>query len=265
MGDQLRLKQIILNFLSNAIKFTDSGCIAIAVAMLQLADAIAVIRIGVTDSGIGISAGAIQKIFEPFSQADSSTTRKFGGTGLGLTICKQLAELLGGRIEVASTAGVGSTFSVIIPFPVSSTVVPQQENRNLEPSHFTEDSRPLRVLVVDDNEINLNIAGYLLKKAGIDFVSACDGKEALDAWQAIRFDLILMDVHMPVMNGIEATRIIREKEAETDRHTPIIALTADALRDEQEKILQQGFDGCVTKPFEIETLFAEMRRLIPQR
>ncbi len=264
IGDQLRLKQIILNFLSNAIKFTDSGAIAVTVAMQQQADTIATIRIGVTDSGIGISAEAIQKIFEPFSQADSSTTRKFGGTGLGLTISRQLAELLGGRIEVESTAGAGSTFSVVIPFGVSSVAVNHQENLNRETLNLKWDGRPLRVLVVDDNEINQNIAGYLLKKAGIDFVSASDGQEALEAWLEFTFDLILMDVHMPVMNGIEATKIIREKEAGTDRYTPIIALTADALREEQENILRQGFDGCVTKPFEINTLFTEMRRCIPE-
>ena len=263
IGDQLRLKQIILNFLSNAIKFTDSGSIAIAVTMHQEADSLTTIRIGVTDSGIGISVGAIQKIFEPFSQADSSTTRKFGGTGLGLTICRQLAELMGGKIEVESTAGVGSTFSVVVPFVVSSVSVKHQEKRNRETSHLKWEGRSLRILVVDDNEINQNIAGYLLKKAGIDYVLASDGQEALDVWLEFTFDLILMDVHMPVMNGIEATKIIREKEAGMDIYTPIIALTADALREEKENFLKQGFDGCVTKPFEINTLFAEMRRCIP--
>ena len=259
IGDQLRLKQIILNFLSNAIKFTDSGGITLAVSV----DSVDAIIIDVTDSGIGISTGDIEKIFEPFSQADSSTTRKFGGTGLGLTICRQLAELMGGRIEVKSTAGYGSTFSVVIPFVVSSVAVKPQENRNRETSHLQWNGRPLRILVVDDNEINLNLAGYLLNKAGIDFFSVCDGKEALKAWQAYKFDLILMDIHMPVMNGIEATTIIRGKEAGTVIHIPIIALTADALREEQENVLKNGFDGYVTKPFELSALFAEIRRCVP--
>ena len=261
IGDQLRLKQIIHNFLSNAIKFTDSGRISLTVA--RPADAINAIRICVTDTGIGISHEAIQRIFEPFSQADSSTTRKFGGTGLGLTICRQLAELMGGKIEVESTAGVGSAFSVIIPFVASSMAAKHQVSQDSKTSLLKWDGRPLRILIVDDNEINLKVAGYLLKNAGIDFVPASDGQEALDAWQAFSFDLILMDVHMPVMNGIEATKVIRGKEAGTGKRTPIIALTADALDEEQKNILKQGFDGYVSKPFEIKTLFAEIRRCVP--
>ncbi len=140
----------------------------------------------------------------------------------------------------------------------------QQAGQARETSPYKWDGQPLRLLVVDDDEINLRIASHMLGKAGISFVSASDGQEALDVWQEFSFDLILMDVHMPVMNGIEATKIIREEEAGTDRHTLIIALTADALREEGENILQLGFDGYVTKPVEFKTLFAEIKRCLSE-
>ena len=264
VGDQLRLKQIILNFLSNAIKFTDAGSITVSTTVTEQADHIVTLKFGVTDTGIGISTEAMEKIFEPFTQADSSTTRKYGGTGLGLSISKQLTELMGGSVLVESTAGVGSTFSAVIPFVVTSEGTKQQERQKHDASPFTWSGQPLRVLVVDDDELNLTIAQFILKKAGISFVAASDGQEALDTWTEFKFDLILMDIHMPVMNGIEATRIIREREAGTGNHTPIIALTADALREEQEYILQQGFDGYVTKPVEFKVLYAEIERCLSQ-
>ena len=262
VGDQLRLKQIILNLLSNAIKFTTTGSITISVVVIQQTDSITTLKIGVTDNGIGISSEVMGKIFEPFTQADSSTTRNYGGTGLGLSISKQLAELMGGSILVESTEGVGSTFSVVIPFVVTSVASEPQHRRENDLSPITWDGPPLRVLVVDDNEINLEIAAYMLRKVGIDFVSAGDGREALDAWEKVRFDLILMDIQMPVLNGIEATKLIREKEGRVGGHIPIIALTADALREEEEHILRQGFDGYVTKPVEFKILYAEIKRCL---
>ncbi len=262
MGDQLRLKQIILNFLGNAIKFTGSGGITITAAVTQRTDQIVTITIGVRDTGIGISPDALRKIFEPFTQADSSTTRNYGGTGLGLSISKQLSELMGGRVRVESIAGVGSTFSVVLPFVVAPMDAEPEARRKYDTTPPLWEGPPIRVLVVDDDEINLKIAGYMLEKAGIAFVTAGDGQEALDAWMEFKFDLILMDVHMPVLGGIETTEIIRRKETGTGNHTPIIALTADVLREEQETILQKGFDGYVTKPVEFKILHAEIKRCI---
>ena len=262
IGDQLRLKQILLNFLSNAIKFTEAGRITLAAALVGQAGAIATIRIGVTDSGIGISQEVIGKIFEPFSQADSSMTRKYGGTGLGLTICRQLAELMGGRVEVASTERVGSSFFVEIPFLVKSLLPEPQNRRRSDAAVPAWDGKPLRVLVADDEEINLRIVTRILEMTGSTVVTASNGLEAVTAWEKERFDLVLMDIKMPVLDGIEATEVIREKEAGTGRHTTIIALTANALREEKERVLRHGFDGYVTKPVVFKELFAEMKRCL---
>ena len=261
-GDQLRLKQIILNFLSNAVKFTETGGITVSAAVTEQIGTIATLRIGVTDSGIGISPEAMGKIFEPFSQADSSTTRKYGGTGLGLTICKQLAELMGGSIGVDSEAGVGSTFSVQIPFVVTSVLPVPNDLQKGVASSLTWDGPPLRVLVADDEEINVRIAARVLTRTGATVVTAGNGREAVAAWECGRFDLILMDIKMPVLDGIGATEEIRRKERETGGRTPVIALTANALREEKEQILRQGFDGYVTKPVEFTVLFAEMKRCL---
>ena len=260
VGDQLRLKQIILNFLSNAVKFTETGGITIAASVAERTGNIATVRIGVTDTGIGITPEAMQKIFEPFSQGDSSTTRKFGGTGLGLTICRQLADLMGGRIDVESTEGVGSTFFVVIPYPVKTVQPEPQNRRNSDSALPAWDGGPLRALVVDDEELNLTIATAILDMIGATFVTARNGRQAVAAWENEPFDLILMDIKMPELDGIKATAEIRKRERETGRHATVIALTADALRQEKECILQSGFDGYVAKPVVFQELFDEIRR-----
>lgn len=262
LGDQLRLKQIILNFLSNAIKFTESGCITLSAAVTEQSGNIALVRIDVTDTGIGISPEAIGKIFEPFSQADSSTTRKYGGTGLGLTISRQLAAQLGGSILVESAEGMGSTFSVLIPFVVKATTPEPRNRRKNDAAAITWDGQPLRVLVADDDDVNLRIASMILQGAGSTVVTVCNGQKALETWENDRFELILMDIKMPVLDGIGATRAIREKERVTGGHTPIIALTANAMRGEKEHILLQGFDGYVAKPVILKLLFAEIKRCL---
>ena len=260
IGDQLRLKQIILNFLSNAIKFTAAGGITVSAALVEQTGTAAVIRIGVTDSGIGISPEAVRKIFEPFSQADSSTTRQYGGTGLGLSICRQLAELMGGRIGVESTEGVGSTFYVVIPCLVKSIQPEPHDRRKSDTAVPGWAGGPLRVLVADDEELNLRITTGILQKSGSTVCIARNGQEAVAAWKKERFDLVLMDIKMPVLDGIGAAAEIRREEGETGRHTTVIALTANALREEKERILQRGFDGYVTKPVEFKLLFDEIRR-----
>ena len=261
-GDQLRLKQILLNLLSNAIKFTEKGGISITVAVNDRLNNIALLKIEVTDSGIGISPEAIKKIFAPFVQADSSTTRKYGGTGLGLAICARLAELMGGAIWAESTEGVGSTFFMQLPVIVNEAIVEHRDLRSSDKGPPLWDGPPLRILLVDDQDINLLFVTRILQSAGHTTVEARDGREALQKWEQEAFDIILMDVQMPVMSGIDATQAIREKEEETGGHTSIIALTARALKEERDHIMSQGFDGYISKPFEIGALFSEMKRCL---
>ena len=257
-GDQLRLKQILINLLGNAIKFTHQGGIRITVTVTERLNSIALLKIGVNDSGIGISRETMEKIFAPFVQADSSTTRRYGGTGLGLAICTKLAELMGGRVWVESLEGAGSTFFLQLPFIVNEAAGKQQGDRGSDAPHSLREPLPLRILLVDDQEINLLYAAKVLERAGHSIVKAVNGREALRKWEDEPFDIILMDVQMPVMDGIEATQAIREREREG--HIPIIAVTARALSEEREMILSSGFDGYVAKPMDSETLLQEIRR-----
>ncbi len=261
LGDQFRLKQILLNLLGNAIKFTDRGEIRIAVTVSERDDSSALLKIQVTDSGIGISPEAMEKIFSPFVQADASTTRQYGGTGLGLAICTNLAELMGGRIWAESREGYGSTFSIQIPFSVNEAAVPRCDGSSAG-APPVQDGVPLRILLVDDQEINLFFATRILQRAGHTVVQARDGREALQRWEEEPFDLILMDIQMPIMSGIEATQSIREREKERGGHLPIIAVTARALREEQDAIQVKGFDGYITKPIVIVELVREMERCL---
>ncbi len=263
-GDPLRLKQILLNLLGNAIKFTDKGRIGISVAVVERGDDSALLEIRVTDSGIGITPEALEKIFSPFVQADTSTTRQYGGTGLGLAICTRLVALMGGSIRVESSVGSGSSFFIRLRFFLSQAAA-GREWRSNDPALLPIDLPPLRILLVDDQEINLLFAGRILRRAGYGVAEARDGREALDKWEKEVFDLILMDVQMPVMSGIEATQAIREREKGSGGHIPIIAVTARALHQEREAIQAQGFDGYLTKPFEIDELFREMNRFPGER
>ena len=264
IGDQLRLKQILINLLSNAIKFTPQGGIRIAVVVAEWSDCIVLLNLSVTDSGIGIAPGVLEKIFDPFVQADGSTTRKYGGTGLGLSICTRLAELMGGRIWVESEEGGGSTFTVASPFTINDAIDQCHDSRRSDGMSVHWNGPALAILVVDDLEVNLMFASRILEKVGHTVVTAHNGQEALDAWGEGRFDLILMDIQMPVMNGIQATRVIREREERSGGRVPIIALTAHALQGERENILSQGVDGYLAKPIQISVLFDELRRCLPE-
>ena len=219
-----------------------------------------IIQISVTDTGVGIAAEALEKIFNPFVQEDGSTTRQFGGTGLGLTICRRLAELMGGYISVESSQGVGSSFIVSIPFTIP-TIQHTTEMLPLMTSPVW-DGPSLRILLVEDNPVNLKFATVLLGKHGRHVVTAENGRESLEALEKGEFDLVLMDIQMPVMNGEEALRAIRAKEAGTTAHLKVIALTAHALRDEKERFLSEGFDGYLSKPMERGELIAEMKRVM---
>ncbi|MFZ4860500.1 MAG: ATP-binding protein, partial [Desulfuromonadaceae bacterium] len=261
LGDQLRVKQIIHNLLGNAAKFTKQGGITIAAEVREWHYGSCIIQISVTDTGIGISPEALEKIFNPFVQEDGSTTRQFGGTGLGLTISRRLAELMGGDISVESTHGAGSSFILKLPFTIPTI---QNTTGIIEfPTVPVWDGPSLRILLVEDHPVNLLFGTVLLgKKHGHEVVTAENGRESLEALDKGEFDLVLMDIDMPVMNGEEALREIRAKEEGTCSHQKVIALTAYALRDEKERFLSEGFDGYLSKPLEQKELVAEMKRVM---
>jgi len=262
-GDQLRFKQILLNLLSNAIKFTEQGTITISGSLLKQQQHQTIIRITITDTGIGMSAEAMQKIFAPFTQADSSTTRKYGGTGLGLTICHQLAELMGGGITVESEPGKGSSFHLNLPFGISSA---QTMDRADTPEKITWNGPDLRLLVVEDNQMNLQFITGLLKKLGIATDIAEHGRQALECWQRGGIDLILMDIQMPVMSGFEALQQIRSLEQELGKpRVPVIAQTAYAHWNYQESSMSDGFDGFIAKPLMREELEAVIGQTVCSR
>lgn len=259
-GDQLRLKQIILNIVGNAIKFTHEGSITLSVATEGQKDNMTLLKFSVTDTGIGIEQEAIERIFAPFSQADTSTTRKFGGTGLGLSISVRLAKLMGGKIWVESSKGIGSTFYILVPLYENDDVEKQRISAPINQRDICS-GKKLHILVAEDNDINRKIATTILSKYGHATDTAVNGNEAVEKCKNGHFDLILMDVEMPGIDGMEATRCIREAE-EGVRHTPIIALTAHALKGDQKKFLSIGFDGYVSKPLDIQTLFEEIKRCL---
>ncbi len=261
LGDQLRVRQILLNLLGNAIKFTAQGSITISAQTVGQQGSAALIELAVCDTGIGISSEARERIFKPFVQEDASTTRKFGGTGLGLTISRSLAELMGGTLTVESTAGTGSCFKCILPFVALDTdkeklIAPEQQKQTCW------DGPKLRILFVEDKEINITFGKALLKRLGHEVIAVVDGRECLTALEGSSFDLVLMDIQMPVMNGEEALREIRRKERGTSLYQPVIALTAFAMRGQKERFLEEGFDGYVSKPLVIDELLVEMRRVI---
>ena len=259
VGDQLRLKQILLNLLGNAIKFTAEGEVTVSAQLLEQHDNYVIVQIAVRDSGIGISPEFLGTIFKPFTQEDGSISRKFGGTGLGLTISRRLAELMGGTISVESRQGVGSCFTVTLPFSVGSEI---STIRTAAAKTVGWDGLPLRILFTEDDEINIRFGTSLLNKMGHDVVVAMNGMECLTALEKGRFDLVLMDIQMPVMNGEEALREIRAKEHGTLDHQLVVALTAYSMRGDMERFLDEGFDGYVSKPLITTQLVAEMKRVL---
>ena len=259
MGDALRVKQILLNLLGNAVKFTATGGITVSARVLDQSERSLDLQIAVRDTGIGISAEALDKIFQPFIQEDSSTTRKFGGSGLGLSISRSLAGLMKGSIAVESEAGVGSRFLVTIPFfKVQGAAI---EGGDGETIAVNWDEQALRILFVEDNEVNIKSGTTMLGKLGHRVVLAQNGLDCLAELERGAFDVVLMDIQMPLLNGREALRQIRAEELGTGRHQPVIALTAYALRGDEERFLQEGFDGYLSKPFRASELVCEMKRV----
>ncbi|NGP87957.1 response regulator [Fodinibius halophilus] len=263
LGDPTRLRQILLNYGSNAVKFTEEGYVSFNVELIKSEAKENLVQFSVVDTGTGISEEKQTDIFGSFSQADSSTTRKFGGTGLGLAICRQLAELMDGEVGVESELGEGSTFYCTVPL---QEVEDQQEDEEApdkedsdELSIFPEE---LHVLVAEDNKINQMVATKILEKEGMNIDIVETGREAVDAVDKKDYAFVLMDIQMPEMDGYEATEKIREKEKETGNHLPIIALTASAMEEDRQLCLDAGMDDYVPKPIDKQELMRVLKEIV---
>ena len=257
-GDAMRFKQILLNLLGNAIKFTDKGGIAILLEQKARHDNTVLLLCAVTDTGIGMTPEVLERIFLPFEQADSSTTRRYGGTGLGLPICCRLATLMGGKIWAESVAGRGSTFFVELPFTTHGRYHPPAPEPDLIPE-LPAPLPSLKILIAEDNAINAHSLAAILTKLGHQPQICEDGQKAFDAWQKQMWDCILMDIQMPLLDGIATTHLIRLEEAGAGVATPIIALTAHALQGDRERLLAEGFNGYLAKPVAISELTREIQ------
>jgi CheY-like chemotaxis protein/anti-sigma regulatory factor (Ser/Thr protein kinase) len=248
LGDALRIRQVLTNLLGNAVKFTDRGRVELRVDSCPAAPDQLQLDVAVADTGIGIRPEHQGVIFEAFRQADSSTTRQYGGTGLGLTISERLVAMMGGTISVESTPGEGSTFRFTVPcrFSADGSVTAPARSIALAADG---PSKKLRILLAEDNPVNQRLAQRLLEKRGHQVSIAGDGRQALEAvMEAPPFDLILMDVQMPTMDGLEATRAIRRIESPERNAVPIVAMTAFAMKGDRERCLAAGMNGHLSKP-----------------
>lgn len=253
-GDADRLRQILLNLLGNAIKFTERGSVTLAAEVADESAGEVTLRIAVTDTGIGIPPEARARLFQRFSQVDSTIGRRYGGTGLGLAICRELATRMGGEIGVESAPGQGSTFWVTAKF---GRAAPSTLDTPVNPAPVLRPDRPTRLLVVDDNPVNRDLAELILTQAGYTIDLATDGTVAVEAVAIESYDLVLMDVNMPEMDGIEATRRIR-RLSEPQSRTPIVALTASAGVEEIEQCQAAGMSGHIAKPFDTDLLLHQV-------
>ncbi len=256
-GDPTRLRQILNNLLGNALKFTDSGAIQLTIRPAENhASEKPLIQFSVTDSGIGIPADKLSIVFEQFRQADGSVTRKYGGTGLGLSICLRLATLMGGRMWAESEPGAGTSIYFTVRLQPSAAASSPSAPTAAFPS-----SRSLRVLLVEDNPVSQRLAQRLLEKQGHQVIVASNGNEGISAFRRESFDLILMDVQMPELDGLSATRAIRALENGVSRRTPVLMLTANAMKGDRERCMQAGADGYLTKPLEAGQLFTTIAEM----
>ncbi|MEL4887362.1 PAS domain S-box protein [Pectobacterium betavasculorum] len=251
-GDPLRVLQVLTNLVGNAIKFTERGGVEVSFSRED-----GIVHIQVRDTGIGMTQQQLSTVFKQFPQADASISRRFGGTGLGTAISRQLVELMGGHIEAESTAGCGSTFHVYLPLPIGQPPPPPHLNQGRPPRP------PLHILIADDVPQNLELLLLTLEGSGHQVVSANNGDEAIEHFTTQHFDVVLMDVHMPGTDGLQATRLIRQYErVNVRKQTPVIALTASVMAEDRHAALQAGMDGFAIKPLDVPRLFDEIARVL---
>jgi two-component system, sensor histidine kinase len=254
-SDPTRLRQVLVNLMGNAKKFTNEGTIVVEGTLQRSDEERAFIKITVKDTGIGMTQGTLAKLFTDFTQADASITRQFEGTGLGLSISRRLVELMGGEINVESEFGKGSTFWFIVPYiEATSNVQARRSGQSAQASSF-ETRRSLKILVAEDNKINQMIIGKLLETFGHKYAIAENGVKAVKAHEEGGYDLILMDVRMPEMSGLDATKLIREMNKDK-AEIPIIALTADVMADNKKSYFEAGMNEVATKPIDRNELIA---------
>ena len=266
-GDPVRVKQVLFNLIGNAIKFTSQGCVETHIRTLPLTPGRCVLRVEVHDTGCGIPKQAQPKLFTAFTQADGATSRKYGGTGLGLTICRRLVELMSGTIGFSSEPGTGSTFWFEVPLKIAASaersVAPPSPGAPERDSAASAEGSGPRILVAEDNPINQEVIRGFLKFRGWNCDVAEDGAQAVELFNAENYDLILMDIQMPGMDGLEATQRIRSLGGRGVR-IAIIALTANAMRGDERRCLAAGMNGYVSKPIDRPKFFAEIDRVLEE-
>jgi signal transduction histidine kinase/ActR/RegA family two-component response regulator len=263
LGDELRLRQVLLNLVGNAVKFTEVGSVHVSLEGESLSAVATTLRFSVADTGIGIPEDKRKTIFEPFRQADGSVARQYGGTGLGLAISSRLVELMSGRIWVESDIGRGSTFRFTARVGVCELGLEREGAEQTTAPPIAALPR-LRILLAEDNPVNQKVACRLLENAGNEVAVVGDGEAAVERWASEQFDVILMDVQMPRMDGLAATEEIRKRERGTDAHTPIIAMTALAMAGDRERCVAAGMDGYISKPIDKSELIGVLHRMVKQ-
>lgn len=286
VGDPTRLKQVLINLINNAIKFTHDGFVRLQLSNIDRLGNRSIVRFEVSDSGIGVDKDELPHLFQPFTQSDVSFTRRYGGTGLGLAISKNLVELMGGTIGIESQKGVGSSFWFTVPFEIGkpiekkpllfskeevpspeslpTTTTSQQEEESKKTSHPLESQfieKPMHILLAEDNLVNQKVALMVIQKMGYTADVAPNGKVAVEKFSSNHYDLILMDIMMPEVDGLEATRMIREIEKQRGgKRTRIVALTANAMKEDKEKCFEAGLDDYISKPFKP----ADLERIVKE-
>ncbi|MCM4152545.1 PAS domain S-box protein [Arenibacter sp. N53] len=267
IGDSTRLSQILTNLVSNAIKFTEEGKVTVDIEALEIADEYCVLEFNISDTGIGIPVDKRDKIFLSFAQANSDTTRKYGGTGLGLAICKRLLEIMDSDLKLESEVGKGSTFSFTLKLLKSSMADYQEDVYDFEAKsiHQQEHLKGARILVAEDNKVNIMVIEKFLSKWQVDFDIAENGLIAINMAMENTYDMILMDLQMPVMNGFEASKAIRESGNPLNKVMPIYALSASTGMDIKNQLGEYGIDGLICKPFNPTELFKTLTSILQQK
>ncbi|MBI3602428.1 MAG: response regulator [Candidatus Omnitrophica bacterium] len=268
IGDPVRLRQVLMNLINNAVKFTHQGKVEVHTKVESLTDKDCMIKFDIIDQGIGIPQQNLATIFDLFTQAHNSTARRYGGTGLGLTICKKLVEMMYGQIWVDSVEGQGSTFHFTIMFGYRPhALLKMKENADGQDTALAlpEEFKHLRILVAEDSVVDQRITVKILQKLGWQVMAVANGQEVLNILNQQSFDVILMDDQMPLLDGVAATRVIRREEKHTGLHIPIIAMTANAMAGDRERYLSGGMDGYVSKPIDRRVLYNEIMTVVSLR